>query len=46
MVNMSRADLAYTLADLDSVIGEDVRQRIAAIPGVLKARVVPPPVGT
>lgn len=45
MVNMSRADLAYTLADLDSAIGDDVRQRIAAIPGVLKARVVPPPVG-
>ena len=44
MVNMSRADLAYTLADLDSAIGDDVRQRIASIPGVLKARVVPPPV--
>jgi D-3-phosphoglycerate dehydrogenase len=45
MVNMSRGDIAYTLADLDSQISEDVRRRIAAIPGVLMARVVPPPVG-
>ena len=45
MVNMSRGDIAYTLADLDSKISEDVRQRIAAIPGVLMTRVVPPPVG-
>ncbi|OGI41144.1 MAG: 3-phosphoglycerate dehydrogenase [Candidatus Muproteobacteria bacterium RBG_16_62_13] len=45
MVNMSRGDIAYTLADLDSKISEDVRQRIATIPGVLMTRVVPPPVG-
>jgi D-3-phosphoglycerate dehydrogenase len=40
MVNRSRGDLAYTVADLDVPIPDTVRQKIAAIPGVLMTRVV------
>jgi len=46
MVNMSRADVAYTLADLDSPVTEAVRAKLAAIPGVLMARIVPSPLGS
>jgi D-3-phosphoglycerate dehydrogenase / 2-oxoglutarate reductase len=40
MVNRSRGELAYTLVDLDSPVTEAVRQKIAAIPGVLMTRIV------
>ncbi len=43
MVNMSRGDLAYTVADLDSPAPETVLNRLRGIQGVLMARVVPPP---
>ena len=40
MVNRSRGELAYTVADLDVPIPDSVRQKIAAIPGVLMTRIV------
>ncbi|MBT8118190.1 MAG: phosphoglycerate dehydrogenase [Gammaproteobacteria bacterium] len=40
MRNESRADLAYTLMDIESEIGDDLIQKFAAIDGVLKARQV------
>mgnify|MGYP003499822832 FL=1 len=40
MVNRSRGELAYTVVDLDSPATEAVRQKIAAIPGVLMTRIV------
>ena len=40
MVNRSRGELAYTLVDLDNPVTEAVRQKIAAIPGVLMTRIV------
>ena len=40
MVNRSRGELAYTVADLDVPIPDGVRQKIAAIPGVLMTRIV------
>ena len=40
MVNRSRGELAYTLVDLDSPATQAVRQKIAAIPGVLMTRIV------
>jgi D-3-phosphoglycerate dehydrogenase len=40
MVNRSRGELAYTVVDLDSPVTEVVRQKIAAIPGVLMTRIV------
>ncbi len=40
MVNRSRGDLAYTLVDLDNPVTDAVRQKIAAIPGVLMTRIV------
>jgi len=40
MVNRSRNELAFTVVDLDSPATEDVRQKIAAIPGVLMTRIV------
>ncbi|MHB1943048.1 MAG: phosphoglycerate dehydrogenase [Acidiferrobacteraceae bacterium] len=43
MVNKSRSDLAYTLVDCDSPIPEAVRARVAAIKGVMRARLVPEP---
>lgn len=43
MVNMSRGELAYTVVDLDSVVPEAVRARVAAIKGVLMARIIDPP---
>ncbi|MHB8564613.1 MAG: 3-phosphoglycerate dehydrogenase, partial [Acidiferrobacteraceae bacterium] len=43
MVNKSRSDLAYTLVDCDSPIPEAVRTRVAAIKGVMRARLVPEP---
>lgn len=43
MVNMSRGGLAYTVVDLDSPVPETVKQRVAAIQGVLMARIIDPP---
>jgi D-3-phosphoglycerate dehydrogenase / 2-oxoglutarate reductase len=40
MVNRSRGELAYTVVDLDSPVTAAVRQKIAAIPGVLMTRIV------
>ena len=40
MRNESKADLAYTLMDIESEIGDDLIQKFAAIDGVLKARQV------
>ncbi len=40
MVNRSRGELAYTVVDLDSPATDAVRQKIAAIPGVLMTRIV------
>jgi len=40
MVNRSRGELAYTVVDLDSPATETVRQKIAAIPGVLMTRII------
>jgi hypothetical protein len=39
-VNRSRNELAFTVVDLDSPATEAVRQKIAAIPGVLMTRIV------
>lgn len=38
MVNRSRAELAYTVVDLDAPVPPALRAQIAAIPGVLSAR--------
>ena len=38
MVNMSRGELAYTVADLDAPVPATVRDQIAAIPGMLVTR--------
>jgi D-3-phosphoglycerate dehydrogenase / 2-oxoglutarate reductase len=43
MVNKSRGEMAYTLVDLDSAAAPEVISRIAAIPGVLAIRAIPPP---
>ncbi len=40
MVNRSRGDHAYTVVDLDAPIPEPVRARVAAIEGVVMARLV------
>jgi len=40
MVNKSRGELAYTIVDLDSPLPEQVRSRIAAIKGVMSARII------
>lgn len=40
LLNKSRGDIAYTLVDIDSAVGEAVVAEIAAIQGVLKLRVI------
>lgn len=40
MVNRSRGELAYTVVDVDSTVSPDVVAKIAAIDGVLMARIV------
>ena len=40
MVNRSRGDYAYTIVDLDNPVPEAVRERLAAISGVLMTRIV------
>jgi D-3-phosphoglycerate dehydrogenase len=41
MVNKSRGEMAYTLVDVDSPVGDDVVASIAAIVGVLSVRAIP-----
>lgn len=41
MVNKSRGEMAYTLVDVDSAVGEPVLARIRAIAGVLSVRYLP-----
>ena len=41
MVNKSRGEMAYTLVDVDSPVGEDVLSAIRAIEGVLAVRYLP-----
>jgi D-3-phosphoglycerate dehydrogenase / 2-oxoglutarate reductase len=41
MVNKSRGEMAYTLVDVDSPVGEDVLSAIRAIDGVLAVRYLP-----
>ncbi len=41
MVNKSRGDMAYTLVDVDSAVGDAVINSLAAIPGVLSVRYLP-----
>lgn len=40
MMNRSRGDYAYTLVDLDNKVPPDVLRQVAAIPGVVMARLV------
>jgi D-3-phosphoglycerate dehydrogenase len=41
MMNRSRGEMAYTLADVDSPVGGEVIEAIAAIRGVLGVRYLP-----
>lgn len=41
MVNKSRGDMAYTLVDVDSAVGEGVLAELRAIAGVLAVRYLP-----
>ena len=41
MVNKSKGDMAYTLADVDSAVAAAVMQQISAIAGVLAVRYLP-----
>jgi D-3-phosphoglycerate dehydrogenase / 2-oxoglutarate reductase len=41
MVNKSRGEVAYTLVDVDSAVTLAVRQKLAAIEGVLSVRYLP-----
>jgi D-3-phosphoglycerate dehydrogenase len=43
MVNKSRGDMAYTLVDVDSAVGDDALAEIRAIAGVLSVRYLPSP---
>ena len=43
MVNKSRGDMAYTLVDVDSAVGDAVVESIRAIAGVLSVRYLPTP---
>ena len=40
LLNKSRGDIAYTLIDTDSPIGQEVVGKLRAIPGVLTARLI------
>ena len=41
MLNKSKGELAYTLVDVDSPVGDDLLGRLGAIPGVLGLRYLP-----
>lgn len=43
MVNKSRGDMAYTLVDVDSRVGESLLAELASIEGVLSVRYLPQP---
>lgn len=43
LLNKSRGDVAYTLADVDGKVPEGVLEQIGAIAGVLSLRVIPDP---
>ena len=43
MLNKSRGDMAYTLVDVDSAVGDAVIESIHAIDGVLSVRYLPTP---
>lgn len=40
MLNDSKGNMAYTLMDVDSAVGDDTLAALAAIPGVLKVRLL------
>ena len=40
MTNKSRKEYAYTMLDVDGTVSEDVEAQLAAVEGVLKARVI------
>jgi D-3-phosphoglycerate dehydrogenase len=40
MVNKSKGDYAYTLLDLDSAVTADAVEKIKAVDGVIKVRIV------
>jgi D-3-phosphoglycerate dehydrogenase len=40
MVNRSRGELAFTVVDLDAPVPPALREQVAAIPGVLSARIL------
>ncbi len=40
LLNKSRGEFAYTIIDADGAVGQDVVDQIAAIPGVLSARLI------
>ncbi|MDO4299358.1 MAG: phosphoglycerate dehydrogenase [Lachnospiraceae bacterium] len=40
MSNTSKGDYAYTLLDLDSVVSEEILERLKAVDGVIKVRIV------
>ena len=44
MVNKSRGEMAYTLVDVDSPVGEEVVASMSRIKGVLSVRAIPEPV--
>jgi D-3-phosphoglycerate dehydrogenase len=41
MINRSRGEMAYTLVDVDSPVGKELVEEIAAIKGVLAVRYLP-----
>jgi len=41
LLNKSRGDLAYTIVDVDTAVGDEAVHEIAAIQGVLATRVIP-----
>ncbi len=41
MLNMSKGDMAYTLVDVDSAVGDAVLDKLRAIKGVLNVRYLP-----
>ena len=40
MTNKSRKDLAYTLLDVEGTVCDDVAEKIAAIDGVIRVRIL------
>jgi D-3-phosphoglycerate dehydrogenase len=40
MQNMSRKNWAYTLVDIDGLIGDDIVQALTQVPGIVRVRVI------